>query len=256
MLRNLTPRQLGMAAALRVGAAAAAWRPALVRSLCAASAAPGPAVPLVQVFPDQAGASRRETELFPAAHDALPPVEDHGLKYFTSPAELEGRDGMVQRALSTRTATVREMRTFRKAQLVAKFRTHEHDTGSGRVQGECTPPSARGWGVGARRACCAVALLTERIAGMTAHMAGNPKDTASKRVLSSLVATRRKVLRHMLRTDYTAYRVVLKELGLKAVPFRVDKYAATDKTVKKSHAELRARNARVKKRSSRGAKGH
>ena len=92
-------------------------------------------VPLVQVYPDQSGGSRREKELFPSEHEELPRVADHGFKYFTSEDELKGRNTMVQKALSTRTATLSEMRTFRKHQLIHKFKTHEYDTGSGRVQG-------------------------------------------------------------------------------------------------------------------------
>ena len=90
---------------------------------------------------------------------------------------------------------------------------------------------------------------------MTAHITANPKDKSSKRVLSSLVATRRKMMRYLMRTDYANYRVVIKELGLKAVPFKMPKYAR-DTTAKASHSDLRARHERVKHRSSRGAKGH
>ncbi len=106
-----------------------------LRSMCTMTGPDVQNVPLVQVYPDQAGASRREKELFPSEHEELPRVADHGFKYFTSEEELKGRNQMVQKALSTRTATLSEMRTFRKHQLIHKFRTHEYDTGSGRVQG-------------------------------------------------------------------------------------------------------------------------
>ena len=107
-----------------------------LRSMCTVNGSMSQNVPLVQVYPDQAGASRREKELFPSGHEELPRVADHGFKYFTSEEELKGRSLMVQKALSTRTATLSEMRTFRKHQLIHKFKTHQHDTGSGRVQGK------------------------------------------------------------------------------------------------------------------------
>lgn len=96
-------------------------------------------VPQVQVFPDQAGRTVAEKELFPTQHEALPRVADHGFLYFTSAEELAGRSPMVAKALSTRTATLHDMRRFRKHQLINKFKTHRFDTGSSRVQGEQAP---------------------------------------------------------------------------------------------------------------------
>ena len=114
-----------------------AGAPALIRTMCSTmpSDPTMQRVPQVQVFPDQAGRSVAQKELFPTQHDALPRVADHGFLYFTSPEELAGRNPMVAKALSTRTATLHDMRRFRKHQLINKFKTHRFDTGSSRVQG-------------------------------------------------------------------------------------------------------------------------
>ena len=104
-------------------------------------------------------------------------------------------------------------------------------------------------------ACFAVALLTARIQAMTAHLAASPRDSKGKRTLQSLVARRRQLMQYMLKHDYANYRVIIKELNLKAVPFKLSKYTAS-RPQKTEHKILRARHARIKNRSGRGHKGH
>ena len=72
----------------------------------------------------------------------------------------------------------------RKAELVKKFGKNEKDTGSVQVQ---------------------VALLTEQINALTAHMKANHNDASSKRALSVLVGQRRSLLDYLIRTDREAY---------------------------------------------------
>ena len=67
----------------------------------------------------------------------------------------------------------------RKAELVKKFGKNEKDTGSVQVQ---------------------VALLTEQIKALTAHLKKNHKDAASKRGLMILVGQRRSLLDYLIRT--------------------------------------------------------
>ena len=82
----------------------------------------------------------------------------------------------------------------RKAELVTKFGKNEKDTGSVQVQ---------------------VALLTEQIKALTAHLKKNPKDAASKRGLMILVGQRRSLLDYLIRTDRDAYLKLIVELGLR-----------------------------------------
>ena len=82
----------------------------------------------------------------------------------------------------------------RKAELVKKFGKNEKDTGSIQVQ---------------------VALLTEQIQALTAHLKKNHKYAASKRGLMILVGQRRSLLDYLVRTDREAYLKLIVELGLR-----------------------------------------
>jgi small subunit ribosomal protein S15 len=81
-----------------------------------------------------------------------------------------------------------------KADTIAKFRTHESDTGSPEVQ---------------------IALLTDRIAHLTEHLKVHKKDHHSRRGLLMLVGKRRRILDYLKNTDVERYRSVIAELGLR-----------------------------------------
>ena len=83
---------------------------------------------------------------------------------------------------------------FEKASTVVKYRTHETDSGSTRVQ---------------------VALLTERINELTEHLRGHVKDHHSRRGLLMLVGKRRRLLRYLERSDLERYRTLVGELGIR-----------------------------------------
>jgi small subunit ribosomal protein S15 len=81
-----------------------------------------------------------------------------------------------------------------KKEIIAKFGTHEGDTGSASVQ---------------------IALLTERIKYLTEHFKEHPKDFHSRRGLLKLVGRRRKLLKYLKSYNFEEYKKVVKELGLK-----------------------------------------
>jgi small subunit ribosomal protein S15 len=83
---------------------------------------------------------------------------------------------------------------FEKGTTVQKYRTHETDTGSTRVQ---------------------VALLTERINYLTDHFRAHKKDHHSRRGLRKMVGKRRRLLNYLKRTDVDGYRQIVQELGLR-----------------------------------------
>ena len=83
---------------------------------------------------------------------------------------------------------------FEKAPTVTKYRTHDTDTGSSRVQ---------------------VALLTERINYLTDHFRAHAKDHHSRRGLLKMVGKRRRLLDYLRRTDVEGYRRIIQELGLR-----------------------------------------
>jgi small subunit ribosomal protein S15 len=81
-----------------------------------------------------------------------------------------------------------------KESVVTGYATHEGDTGSPEVQ---------------------IALLTERITGLTEHLRSFPKDHHSRRGLLKLVGQRRRLLAYLMRKDNTRYRTVIGRLGLR-----------------------------------------
>lgn len=86
------------------------------------------------------------------------------------------------------------METTTKAEIKKQFQLHERDTGSVEVQ---------------------VALLTSRIANLTAHLQKNKKDHASRRGLIVMVSKRRRLLDYLQRTDEARYQNLIKRLGLR-----------------------------------------
>jgi len=82
----------------------------------------------------------------------------------------------------------------RKAELTKQFGKDERDTGNTRVQ---------------------VALLTERINQLNAHLNAHKKDHHSRRGLLMLVGHRRRLLNYFRRSDLEGYRDLIKELGLR-----------------------------------------
>ena len=81
-----------------------------------------------------------------------------------------------------------------KESIVAEYAVHEGDTGSPEVQ---------------------IALLTERIRGLTEHLRSFPKDNHSRRGLLKLVGQRRRLLAYLMRNDNARYRAVISRLGLR-----------------------------------------
>ncbi len=82
----------------------------------------------------------------------------------------------------------------KKNEVISKFATHEGDTGSPEVQ---------------------VALLTERINGLSGHFKDNHKDHHSRRGLLKMVGQRRNLLKYLKNKDFNRYRTLIETLGLR-----------------------------------------
>ena len=82
----------------------------------------------------------------------------------------------------------------RKAELTAQFGDSPVDTGNPKVQ---------------------VAILTERIKGLTEHMKSHQKDFHTRRGLLMLVGKRRSLLRYIKKNDIVEYRDLIKALGIR-----------------------------------------
>lgn len=76
---------------------------------------------------------------------------------------------------------------------ISRLAKSENDTGSPEVQ---------------------IALFTQKITQLTAHLTQHKKDHSSRRGLLRMVSLRRRLLEYLKRKDIKRYKKVLKELGL------------------------------------------
>lgn len=60
-----------------------------------------------------------------------------------------------------------------------------------------------------------VAMLTERINHISAHLKSNKKDFSSNRGLMTMVGRRKRLLQYMSRVDINNYRALIEKLGLR-----------------------------------------
>lgn len=86
------------------------------------------------------------------------------------------------------------LQVAQKAQVVKQYQRAGNDTGSPEVQ---------------------IALLTERINGLSEHFKSHVKDFHSRRGLLKMVSERRKLLDYLKRSDADKYRSIIERLGLR-----------------------------------------
>ena len=82
----------------------------------------------------------------------------------------------------------------RKAEVIKAYATKAGDTGSPEVQ---------------------VAILSERINGLTEHFKAHVKDNHSRRGLLKLVSQRRQLLDYLARIDEARYKSLIERLGIR-----------------------------------------
>jgi small subunit ribosomal protein S15 len=81
-----------------------------------------------------------------------------------------------------------------KTTVIEGYKTHEKDTGSPEVQ---------------------IALLTERIRGLTEHFKKYSKDHNSRRGLLVMVGSRRRLLNYLKEKNVDRYKKLIERLGLR-----------------------------------------
>ena len=81
-----------------------------------------------------------------------------------------------------------------KKEIIAKFATHEGDTGSPEVQ---------------------IALLTERNNHLNQHLLSHKQDNHSRRGLLKMVGKRRGLLDYLKEKDIMRYRAIVEALNLR-----------------------------------------
>jgi small subunit ribosomal protein S15 len=86
------------------------------------------------------------------------------------------------------------LQVVQKSKVVKQYQRSGKDTGSPEVQ---------------------IALLTERINGLSEHFKTHVKDFHSRRGLLVMVSQRRKLLDYLKRTDADKYRALIERLGLR-----------------------------------------
>jgi small subunit ribosomal protein S15 len=84
--------------------------------------------------------------------------------------------------------------TEAKAKLIKENATKPNDTGSPEVQ---------------------IAILTERINGLTEHFKTHKKDNHSRRGLLKMVSQRRQLLDYVKRKDDARYQRIIEKLGIR-----------------------------------------
>ena len=82
----------------------------------------------------------------------------------------------------------------RKQELIQQYKVHDGDTGSPEVQ---------------------IALLSERINGLTDHFKAHQKDHHSRRGLLMLIGKRRGLLEYLRKKDSDRYRTLTEKLGIR-----------------------------------------
>ncbi len=82
----------------------------------------------------------------------------------------------------------------KKQAIIADVATSKTDTGSPEVQ---------------------VAVLTERIQEVTAHLKQNKHDFMARRGLLQMVGRRKRLLKYLASQDSNAYLAIVKKLGLR-----------------------------------------
>ncbi|MEG3862241.1 30S ribosomal protein S15 [Microcoleus sp. herbarium12] len=82
----------------------------------------------------------------------------------------------------------------RKQEIMGDFQTHETDTGSADVQ---------------------IAMLSDRISKLSAHLKINQKDFASRRGLMMMISRRKRLLAYLQKENVDRYKALIARLGIR-----------------------------------------
>ncbi|NEP07758.1 MULTISPECIES: 30S ribosomal protein S15 [Okeania] len=82
----------------------------------------------------------------------------------------------------------------RKQEIIGEYQTHETDTGSADVQ---------------------VAMLTEKISKLSAHLKSNKQDYSSQRGLLKMIGKRKRLLSYIQKQSQERYKTLITRLGIR-----------------------------------------
>lgn len=83
---------------------------------------------------------------------------------------------------------------LRKQEILTEYQVHETDTGSAPVQ---------------------IAMLTERINRLSAHLKTNQSDHASRRGLLMIIGQRKRLLAYLQKENKETYQALIARLGIR-----------------------------------------
>jgi small subunit ribosomal protein S15 len=121
------------------------------------------------------------------------------IRKFTSD-DIMGLKPELQRLLSLRCASNRDISKFRKSELIEKFGQSPYDTNSLPVK---------------------IAVLTEQILNMRQHLLSHPRDSSAKQSIAIAVGKRTRAMRQLYKVNVGLYEWSCKELGIKCIRFSV-----------------------------------
>eukprot|EP00929_Paragymnodinium_shiwhaense_P010517 TRINITY_DN115228_c0_g1_i1.p2 TRINITY_DN115228_c0_g1~~TRINITY_DN115228_c0_g1_i1.p2 ORF type:complete len:347 (+),score=57.24 TRINITY_DN115228_c0_g1_i1:119-1159(+) len=133
---------------------------------------------------------------FLAMRDAVPEGYIKGL----TADDVRQLSPEMQACLSLKCANSEEISRFRKQELVRKFQRRPFD--------HCSP-------------AVRIAILTEKILRLRAHMLRDSFHQYVRRTMSMLLAKRTTVMKKLYKSDFMLYKHVCKELGIRFVRFAV-----------------------------------
>jgi small subunit ribosomal protein S15 len=82
----------------------------------------------------------------------------------------------------------------RKQEIISDYQVHETDTGSADLQ---------------------IAMLTERINRLSAHLQNNKKDYSSRRGLLKMIGQRKRLMSYVQKQDSDRHRALIQKLGIR-----------------------------------------
>lgn len=101
---------------------------------------------------------------------------------------------MILSQIYTTQEVIMALDSAKKQSIISKFSRDNKDTGSSEIQ---------------------IALLSERISGLTEHLKINSKDHSSRLGLLKLVGQRRNLLKYLKKNQYDRYAKLIAELKIK-----------------------------------------
>lgn len=138
--------------------------------------------------------------------------KDEYLPYLTAD-DVHNLSPQMRRCLTLRCGSAEDVSRWRKQQWIRKFQRRPFDTNSAAVR---------------------IAVYTEKILRIRAHMLRNPKGPGhqeAKRAHSRYLSGRQRAMKSLYKSDFTLYKHVCSEVGIRCVRFAIPSSSDPSKMV-------------------------